>query len=60
MDCGTENSLVAAVQYAFREQHHDSFAGEKSFQYGTSPSNIVIILCMLLGDNNDNYSDIYH
>lgn len=41
MDCETENSLVAAVQYAFREHHYDCFAGEKSFQYGTSPSNIV-------------------
>lgn len=41
MDCGTENSMVATVQYAFHEEHNDQFSAERSFQYGTSPSNIV-------------------
>ena len=44
MDCGTENSLVAVVQYAFREQYHDYFADEKSFKYGTSSnSNMHVV-----------------
>ncbi len=41
MDKGTENSKVAAAQYAFREGHNDDLAAEKSFCYGTSPANIV-------------------
>lgn len=45
MDRGTENSRVAAVQYAFRESHTDSLAGNRSFRFGTSPANIVRI-CM--------------
>ena len=41
MDKGTENVLVAAVQYALRSSHDDTFAGDKSFRYGSSPANIV-------------------
>ena len=41
MDRGTENSKVAAVQYAFREFHLDSLSGDHSFRFGTSPANIV-------------------
>ena len=41
MDRGTENSKVAAVQYAFREFHLDSLSGDHSFRYGTSPANII-------------------
>lgn len=41
VDCGTENVKVAAVQYAFRENHSDDLAAEKSFRFGTSPANIV-------------------
>ena len=41
MDKGTENVCVAAVQDAHRASHEDTFAGEKSFRYGTSPANIV-------------------
>ena len=41
MDHGTENVKVAEVQYAFREHHSDDLAAEKSFRFGTSPSNIV-------------------
>ena len=43
MDRGTENSRVAAVQYAFREFHADNLAGDRSFRFGTSPANIVRI-----------------
>ena len=42
MDCGTENVKVAAVQYAFRALGTDSFAGNKSYIYGSSPSNVVL------------------
>ena len=41
LDCGTENVKVAAVQYAFRENHGDVLSGENSVRFGTSPSNIV-------------------
>lgn len=41
MDCGTENVKVAATQFAFRADHSDSHAGDKSFVYGTSPANVV-------------------
>ena len=30
MDYGSENCKVAAIQYAFRATHTDSFAGEKA------------------------------
>ena len=53
MDKGTENVRVAAVQYALRASHEDTFAGEKGFRYGTSPANIVrnyyvYSLCMII------------
>ena len=41
MDRGTENVKVAAVQYAFREEHADDYAGISSVRFGTSPANIV-------------------
>ena len=41
MDRGTENVLVASAQYAMRCGHHDSHAGDQSFKYGRSQSNIV-------------------
>ena len=41
MDKGTENILVASVQYALRSSHDDTFAGDKSFRYGSCPANIV-------------------
>ena len=44
MDKGTENVKVAGVQYALRAEHSDEFAREKSFRYGSSPSNIVICI----------------
>ena len=40
-DHGTENALVAEMQIAFRFNHTDSLAGEKSFLYGPSTANIV-------------------
>ena len=40
-DRGTENCKVAECQIALRMFHTDTFAQEKSFQYGTSPSNSV-------------------
>ena len=53
MDRGTENSQVAAVQYAFRESHSDSLAGNRSFRFGTSPANIVRIWILIHYDNNN-------
>jgi hypothetical protein len=41
MDKGTENSKVAAAQYALCEGHDDELAAEKSFRYCTLPANIV-------------------
>lgn len=38
-DCGTENLNIAGVQRFFRRTATDSFAGEKSFQFGTSTAN---------------------
>ena len=40
-DYGTENATLATIHVTFRLQHSDSFAGEKSFMYGSSESNIV-------------------
>ena len=40
-DHGTENALVAEMQIAFRFNHTDSLAGQKSFIYGPSTANIV-------------------
>lgn len=38
-DCGTENCVIAGMQCYFRADCNDEFAGEKSHQYGSSPSN---------------------
>ena len=40
-DRGTENSIVAFLQPAFRHDHTDYHAGERSFQYGRSSANQV-------------------
>ena len=40
-DYGTENTSLATTQIAFRMHHTDAMAGEKSFVYGPSKSNIV-------------------
>ena len=40
-DYGTENASLAAIQMAFRFDDDDEMAGEKSFMYGPSKSNIV-------------------
>lgn len=42
-DRGTENAIIAFVQPTLRSQHSDVFAAEKSFRYGKSSSNQVII-----------------
>lgn len=39
MDCGTENTLVEDMQKAFRWDHTDDMAGEKSVIKGSSHSN---------------------
>ena len=41
-DRGTENVNVCAIQRFLRADSEDSFAGEKSFMYGTSTSNQII------------------
>lgn len=41
MDRGTENTKVAALQYAFWEEDDDEYAGTNSIGFGTSPANIV-------------------
>ena len=38
-DCGTENSVLAAIQCFFRREHTDEFAGDKTYLYGSSHSN---------------------
>ena len=38
-DRGTENGHVRQIQHFLRSNANDSFAGEKSFMYGTSTSN---------------------
>lgn len=40
-DYGTENCALAAIHIAFRYNHYDAMAREKSFMYGPSTSNIV-------------------
>ena len=40
-DYGTENASLAAIQMAFRFNDNDEMAGEKSFMYGPSKSNII-------------------
>ena len=42
-DCGTENSSLAACHMALRHQHDDEFSGLRSFRYGSSTTNTVII-----------------
>ncbi len=41
MDYGTENCKVAATQFAFRANHSDDRAGERSYIYGSSHANVV-------------------
>ena len=38
---GTENNKLAAIQMVFRFNDEDEMAGEKSFMYGPSKSNVV-------------------
>uniref|UniRef100_A0A7M5WYA2 Integrase core domain-containing protein n=1 Tax=Clytia hemisphaerica TaxID=252671 RepID=A0A7M5WYA2_9CNID len=38
-DRGTENVNICGIQRFFRRSHNDSFAGQRSFQYGTSTAN---------------------
>lgn len=38
-DCGTENGTMASMQAYFRQNQGDTFSGENSHRYGTSPSN---------------------
>lgn len=40
-DYGMENVSLATAQIGFRLHHNDSLAGERSFMYGPSKSNIV-------------------
>ena len=40
-DYGTENTSLATTQIAFQLHHTDAMAGEKSFVYGPSESNII-------------------
>ena len=40
-DYGTENSIVAKLQVAFRMNHTDDLSAERSFNYGPSTANIV-------------------
>ena len=38
-DCGSENVLVAAMQFYFQADGDDEFAGSNAHQYGFCPSN---------------------
>ena len=42
-DCGTETVHVAAIQRFLRGDHTDEFSGYKSFLYGASWANQVVI-----------------
>ena len=42
-DLGTENSLVSVMQPILRHYHTDSLAGPKSFLYGRSVNNQVML-----------------
>ena len=42
MDAGTENVIVKDIQMAFRWEHRDEMAGEKSVIIGSSHSNQVL------------------
>ena len=53
-DYGTENTSLGTAQIAFRMNHTDSMAREKSFVYGPSKSNIVSKLTFVI-----NGADIY-
>ena len=44
-DCGTENVVVAGLQRFFCSQATDDFAGNKSFLYGKSSANQVVMSC---------------
>ena len=46
MDKGTENNRLAQVQVAFRTNHSDELADEKSVRFGTSPANVVSIIIL--------------
>ena len=48
MDRGTENTKVAALQYAFRENDDDEHAGTSSIRFGTSPANTVGIVLLYM------------
>ncbi len=53
MDKGSENTKVAALQYAFRENHVDQFVADMSIRFGTSHGNIVSII---IADNAGLYT----
>ena len=38
-DCGTENGVIAGMQYYFRRDGEDTFTGEKAHRYGSFPAN---------------------
>lgn len=48
-DYGTENCSLATIHIAFRYNHDDAMAREKSFMYGPSTSNIVCQNKAILG-----------
>ena len=43
-DNGTENLNIAGIQRYFRRHGSDSFVGVKSFQFGKSTANQVVLL----------------
>ena len=43
-DCGTENSSLAACHMTLRHEHGDDYCGVRSFRYGSSTTNTVIIM----------------
>ena len=38
-DCGTENCVLAALQYYFRKEHTDKFGEDKAHIYRSTPIN---------------------
>lgn len=46
-DCGTENSTLAACHMLLRHNHGDEQSGRRSFRYGSSTTNTVMIILII-------------
>ena len=51
-DKGSENSLLSTCHMAMRHKHRDSFSGENSFRYGSSTTNTVSELIIIIDSSH--------